>query len=214
MEAEQKTEDAPPPSDRFRRTYLTTEEITRDASLAREIDSLADSDRGQAVFEALASRKEEVLPVLRRALWHQKPNVRTHVAKMLHLYEDRTEETTDALIDLLLHDADADVRSVVARVLVSHKSRRAVPALMEVVSTDPFVHARANAVRALGELRDPQAAAVVQKALHDKESWVRLRALGAVEELGLRAAKAQVELMTRDPNIEVKKKAEKVLRSL
>lgn len=200
--------------ERFRADYKTTEDITSDAELIKAIEKLKQSDQGQEVFDKLKPRKDQVLPILRKALWHESPNVRSHTAKMLHLYNDETDATTKALVDVLLHDADDDVRSVVARVLVSHKPKEAVPALIEVVTSDPFVHARANAVRALGEIRDSRGKAAIKKGLNDPESWVRLRALGAVEEMRIREMRDIVERMTRDPNTKVREKAQKTLRRL
>lgn len=199
---------------RFRSNYLQTKDITDNSELADLIDSLEDEGRGKAALETVKPKKKEYIPLLRKALWHHKPNVRANVAKILLLLEDESDETSKALTDLLLHDGDEDVRSIVARVLVTYRSKDTVPALIEVLRSDPYVHARANAAWALRQIRDPRAVPALIYALDDKETWVRLRAVGGLKELKAKQALPKLRAMTDDPNHEVRKEVQDAISTL
>lgn len=199
---------------RFRSNYLRISDITDDPQVAALIESLEDEGKGKKALETIKPQKKEYIPVLRKALWHSKANVRANVAKILLLLDDESDETSKALTDLLLHDADEDVRSIVARVLVTYRSKDTVPALIEVLRSDPYVHARANAAWALRQIRDPRAVPALIYALDDKETWVRLRAVGGLKELKAKQALPKLRAMTDDPNQEVRKEVHEAISAM
>jgi hypothetical protein len=200
--------------ERFRSEYVTTADVTSDPTIAKHIDGLGAGPAGKETLAEIEAHKAKIVPALRKSLWHVVPNVRGNSATLLQQLDPDSSETTKALVDLMLHDADEDVRSVVARVFVSRRDRDAVPALIEVLRTDPYVHGRANAAWALRSIADPRAADALVLALGDKETWVRLRAVGAVKKMKIKAAIPKLKVLAGDSNQEIREEARSALAAL
>ena len=201
------------PLARFRSQYLADRAITDDPELLAQIEKLKDAGKGKEVLAALKGNKD-ALPGLRKALWHPNANVRSNVAKILLLLDDHSRETTEALVESVLHDGDGDVRANVARVLVTYKEKDTVPALITVLESDPKTAARDNAAWALGQIGDRRAIQPLIEALNDRETWVRLRAVGALKRLKAKEAIPELVEVVGDSNSVVRERAVQTLQAL
>ncbi|GMV44114.1 MAG: hypothetical protein AMXMBFR64_58300 [Myxococcales bacterium] len=204
---------APAKEDRFRSTYVAESAITTDPALLELIRSLVRSDGGEAVYEAVRSRKD-ALPALRRAIWHREPNVRTNAARILVKLDDHDPETADALVDVLLHDADADVRANIARALVPYKDSGVTDALILALETDPDGAVREHAAWALGAVGDKKSIDALVASLDDAETRVRLRSVSALRRLKARDAIPALVERVRDSNVVVRERTVQTLREL
>lgn len=204
---------APAAADRFRAHYLAESAITDDPTLIEPIRSLVRADAGVAAYEALRKRKD-ALPALRRAVWHREPNVRTNVARILVKLDDHDPATADALNDVLLHDADADVRANVARALVTYKDSGVTDALISALDTDPDGAVRENAAWALGAVGDKKSIEALVGSLDDAETRVRLRSVTALRRLKARVAIPALIERVRDANVVVRRRAVQTLQEL
>lgn len=77
-------------------------------------------------------------------------------------------------------DSNQHVRLLAAYVLGCLNDRSAIPALMQIVSSDSYAPARLAAVEALGRLGAKEALSLVQAATEDKSSYVRNAAAWAL----------------------------------
>lgn len=198
---------------RFKSVYLAEEAISTDESFLAELHKLTDPDQAKGVFETLKGR-DDVLPPLRKAMWHRDPNTRSNVARILVLLDDHAPETRNALVDVVLHDADGDVRSNVARALVTYADKETVTPLITVLASDPRLTARENAAWALGQIGDRRAVKPLVSALDDPETRVRLRAVSALKRLKAKEAIKDLVERVQDPNMVVRERAVQTLQEL
>ncbi len=116
------------------------------------------------------------IPYLQKAFADKDEGVRLHAVLMLKIIGHRNG------ITLLGKFAIADKSSAVRAAASTHMGRvgvkdvRAVGILAKVIDIDPDPTVRMRAVESLGFLQLPQAIAVVEKALQDKDLGVRIRA--------------------------------------
>jgi HEAT repeat protein len=102
----------------------------------------------------------------------------------------RSEQVQDstkvlALIEAL-KDEDAEVRRVAVWALGDIEDTRAVPALMQVLTSDSDSDVRSKAAWALGKIEDARAIQALEQALEDENADVRrqaARALGEIEDV-------------------------------
>lgn len=199
--------------DRFRARYVSEVAITEDEGLREWLRAIDDPDKADDAYEALRKRKD-ALPALRAAVWHTRPNVRTNAARILVKWDDHDPATADALIDVLLHDRDEDVRANVARALVSYKDSGVTDALILVLETDPNPNARENAAWALGAVGDKKSIDALIASLDDEDTRVRLRSVSALRKLKARVAIPALVERVRDKNDIVRERAVQTLREL
>ena len=86
--------------------------------------------------------------------------------------------STEALIDVLTHSTESSVRCSAADALGALHDPRAIDPLLA-PARDPDPALRAAAVTALGNMPDPCVPAIVEAALHDTQSAVKIAAAGA-----------------------------------
>lgn len=91
---------------------------------------------------------------------------------------------SDALSTLceLLHDRTPDIRIFIADILGAIKNPLAVQPLCEALLHDPEINVRNQAAISLGELRQPNAAVALRKALNDEE-WVQYAVIEALAKI-------------------------------
>lgn len=220
-EPERPARPAPPPTpapaetveDRFRASYVSEVAITPDAELQEWVRKLDDPGQAEPAYKALHKRRD-ALGVLRKAVWHTRPNVRTNAARLLVKLDDHDPATADALIDVLLHDRDEDVRANVARALVSYRDSGVTDALILVLETDPNANARENAAWALGAVGDKKSIDAIIVSLEDEDTRVRLRSVTALRKLKARGAIPALVERVRDKNDIVRERAVQTLREL
>lgn len=105
---------------------------------------------------------------------------------MLAEDHDDLQGTISSLVDEL-DDSDGLIRQKARRKLIGF-GRDASPALIEVVQNDGG-HARWEAIEALGEIRDPEAAPALVEALTDEEKgtcWAASNALIGLDRAAIR----------------------------
>jgi len=90
-----------------------------------------------------------------------------------------------------------------------------MPELIRSVTEDPSAAVRANAAWALGQLgKTARSVEALRHALHDEDTWVRLRAVTALGRLNAREAVGDLKGLANDPNEMVRERVREVLNRL
>jgi HEAT repeat protein len=148
------------------------------ASLAALLDSLSDSDPGivvAAVKAVCPYEEENAARWLLRLFAHPAPAVRTAVAGCFADYfheEEAVVHRKYLAIPYLaeaLGDADEHVQIAASRALGNAERFRGVPPLLELAGRTSSATVRAEAIRAVGLIRDRQASAGLVAMLRDRK---------------------------------------------
>ncbi len=97
----------------------------------------------------------------------------------------------------LLTDESPTFRKSVIAALRDIQSKTSVSPLINVVTHDENDEVRMRAIQCLGELGDPQAAAIITQALDDENPEVRFYAAGTAGALGIENAKPRLRKMLK-----------------
>jgi HEAT repeat protein len=84
-----------------------------------------------------------------------------------------------------------------ARLLLVHRGQESIPALVKALNSNN-VHTRWEAVRALGDVRDPETAPVLTEMLMDQDTGVRWAAMESLTRLGRGALRPILEKFIKD----------------
>lgn len=174
---------------------------------------MADPKKGGEVLERLKAAGPRALTLIRMALTATNKNIRMQSALLLANMKDISEETVAVLCDSVLYDPDPDVRATSAKAFVVIKAPSATDTLIRSLLEDPFETARANAAWALGNNPGKGVVDALKKALSDKDTWVRLRAVSALKKLNARQAIPEIKERACDQNAMVRERAEETLRA-
>ncbi len=112
-----------------------------------------------------------------------------------------------------LHDRSEQVRMAVAEALGALGDRRATNELVQIALRDPVGTVRAEAARALGQMRDESVLETLVTLLADPDYWTRLRTIEAIELLKPEDPTA-LDSALRDPSPEVRKRAAVALQRI
>ena len=105
-----------------------------------------------------------------------------------------------------LDDPNDEVRAKTAAALGRLGDRRAVPALLERLLTDPAAFVRVRIASALAQFDGPEIVDRLVRALGDSAWWVRMRGVEALEQIGP-GAEGPLLLALNDPDPEIRKRA-------
>jgi HEAT repeat protein len=198
----------------------------------------ADLDLAGAALKSLGQiQHPDALPPLLEAL--RLPDASRRVAALSALSRRGGERVIEAIQWVAASDAEATVVQAAIDALGSLASPEAIAALVnltaeasrreasvEALSRLPeqkietigrgLAHRQASVRRAvldaLGRLKHPRASALLTRALADEEASVRLAAVNALAHLGNRSAEKELlDLMRTDPDITVRRAAQKAL---
>jgi HEAT repeat protein len=101
-----------------------------------------------------------------------------------------------------LDDSDDEVRAKSATALGRLGDRRAIPALLDHLLTDPAPFVRVRIASTLGQLGGPEVVDRLVRALGDSAWWVRMRGVEALEQIGTVAeGPLLIALGDSDPDI-------------
>jgi HEAT repeat protein len=98
----------------------------------------------------------------------------------MHTVSNQEYQLPDLIKDLGNNDGLVRQR---ARLQLEHMGQESIPALLEALQSQN-VHVRWEAVRALGELRDPKTAAALTDMLMDEDTGVRWSAMEGLSRMG------------------------------
>lgn len=200
--------DSNPPSDAAERTGP----LSLPAELIR-LKKMLYEGTAEHVIEALTAASDQGLATqLREAIWecceHADAKVRSKAVLMLgDLLSDGQDDEADRRLEAALVDADDRVRANAIEVL-ERTGRRELHALLEARSRLGRNRERANAIKAMANLRlaDPQRP--LFDMLRDGRDSHRLSALWAVEQTGQwKLLEEVVRLSSHDGNARVRRSA-------
>ena len=137
----------------------------------RDLTADADRDvRGAAYYALLGSGAPEAIQAALEGLKDPAWQVRSHLAHIAGVLQ--VSAAADALLDLLTHDSSPTVRACAAMALANLKDQRAVPALLELLTSKSEME-RSGGASALGLLRVKEAAKPLTDLLEDESPEVR-----------------------------------------
>lgn len=167
---------------------------------------LASSDpevRRIAVMNLLDSDEDDILSLLIAASQDPDAGVRVEAARLLEGYE--TPAAVRALI-AVLDDTDRDVAEAAAASLAELKDRAMAEHLLEAITDQVTPVTQAALLRALRELRTPDAFAPAMRALESGSSAVRCAGIGVLGYLRNAAALPEIaHIAVTDPDPEARR---------
>jgi len=172
-----------------------------------------------SIFARNLLSKEELgpdtIPEFLKALRHPKVGIRRFAASRFRVFGPEGRAATPALVDALLHDSDQEVRFWAAASLSEHPpGAEAIPALMGVVrNPGEDAHTRMSTAHTLSGIE--QSLEPLEELLTDADSYVRLCAVAALNNLALEEPRAFAALKraVRDESPEVREFAQDVVMS-
>ncbi len=191
----------------------------------QELTNSSATTREYAVDALMTIRRPEASPPLFYRLRDENEQVRKHAGIALQFYKvekleklllgalsdptDKAREWAPWLLGrmpseaalpplhALLADPSVKFRKSIVAALRDIQSKTSVSPLISVVTHDENDEVRMRAIQCLGELGDPQAAAIVTQALDDENPEVRFYAAGAAGALGIENAKPRLRKMLK-----------------
>ncbi|MCP4444117.1 MAG: hypothetical protein GY811_02065 [Myxococcales bacterium] len=140
------------------------------------------------------------------------PNLNARIWSAQVLGKIRDRRATMALAKRL-HDRSEQMRISVANALGDIADNRAFRPLIDVILRDPVAAVRSQAATSLGRIGDEGALPLLVNSLGDPESWMRFRALEAIEALAP-SDTSPIENALSDTNLEVRHRAALALERL
>lgn len=167
---------------------------------------LYDGDAGVrriAVLGLLDSDADDIAPLLMSALQDVDSGVRLEAARLLEGYE--TPPVVRALI-AVLDDSDPEVAEAASSSLAELKERTMAEPLLEALTRQVTRVAQVALLRALRELRAPEAYVPAMAALHSDSSAVRCAGVGVLGYLRNPAALPEIaQIAAADPDPEARR---------
>jgi HEAT repeat protein len=189
-----------------------TAEIAKTPDEAKLIEQLYKSGADVSVAKAVQADRKRFVPLMRLALRHEEPNVRSQASRVLVRVKESSPETTAAWIEALRAEAVPDVVANWAFDLRLYKAPEVAPVLLDLLRSQEDSSARQALAETLGALQYEPALGDIAKMLEAPETMERLSALSALKRLGLPgAADAVRKTAASDPNQMVKDKAQELL---
>ena len=135
---------------------------------------------------------------------------RMWAAEVLGWLGDR--EAAIPLIDAL-GDVNPEVRAKAAGALGKLAEARAIDRLLEMLLSDPIPFVRTRVAQALGAIGHPRVVDHLVQVLRDPEWWVRIRAIEALEQIGMESAGILLAAL-EDEDAEVRRRAATALERM
>lgn len=195
--------------------FVKTEQLSANAELRDGLEKLARGRPTKGLLALLAADKKLAREAAIQAMWHESANVRSQAPALIGITGGLDEPAVVAAFKRSLRkEQDRDVRSQVAKALVTVQIKALVPVLIELLQKDGEGQVRANAAYALGAIGDKQATDPLIAALADTETWVRLRSVTALRRLRASKATLSLEHTLSDPNVLVREAAVRALKTI
>lgn len=181
-------------------------------SLKRRLNSHKKSERLAAAWEIAKVKDPKVLPLLRKALFAEEDKeVLSELISAFVNYSDK--EAISELARFVFQCQDSSLRVKVAWVM-SHfsSSKSALDTLRNLLLTDPDPKVRKESAFALGEIANPEAAAVLKESLlSDENAKVRQMVAWALGQLGRAGEEWLIRVLHEDSSFKVRREAAWVL---
>jgi len=202
---------APEPAGNERKTA----EIAKTPEEVQIVEQLHRTNADIQVAKTVKADKKKLIPLMRLALRHEAPNVRSQAARVIVRVGESSPETTAAWIEALRAEAVPEIVANWCYDLRLYKAPEVAPVLLELLRTQPDSSARQALAETLGALQYAPALDDIVKMLKAPETMERLSALAALKRLMLPGATDAVrELAENDPNQVVRGNARDLLTLL
>jgi hypothetical protein len=190
----------------------TTAEVATTPEEVKLIEQLHRTNADIAVAKTVKAERKRLLPLMRRALRHEEPNVRSQAARVLVRVGESSPETTAEWTEALRAEAVPEVLANWCFDLRLYKAPEVAPVLLELLRGQPDSSARQALAETLGALQHEPALEEILKMLKAPETMERLSALSALKRLlHPGAADAVRELAASDRNQMVRQNAADLL---
>lgn len=170
----------------------------------------------KAVIAALSDVNDlRAVPPLRSALKHDNPLIRREAAYSLKRYMHKDSSAVADLLDRLAFDHDYRVRQISADALSRNYDSKVVTGLIKIVNTTSSL-GRADAARALGDLKSTKALTTLGNALLDQSSskYLRREAAEALKRINSSSSlQIMMTVLTKDGDYRVREYAVKYLKA-
>lgn len=131
----------------------TTAELASNDNEKALLAQLETSDQFRPVAKLVKANKGALLPLIRKALRHEIPNVRAQAARVLVIRKDMSKATVKAWTEAIVAEADDDVLGLWAKDIQYGKTKAMVPILYQVFGRVKDMGAKANIAEVLMEMK-------------------------------------------------------------
>lgn len=189
-----------------------TADVAKTPEEVQLVDQLRKTGADVAVAKVVKADRKRLVPLMRLALRHEEPNVRSQASRVLVRVKESSPETTAAWLEALRAEAVPEVIANWCFDLRLYKAPEVAPVLLELLRAQEDSSTRQALAETLGALQYAPALDDIVKMLKARETMERVSALSALKRLMLPGAAAAVrEVAASDPNQLVKQKAQELL---